>query len=305
MLTATLRAMNEYTYAGMMCRRCMPYLLAGLLGFLAPHVTDAMSEQTYELSLGREIKPFDEYLLSAISTRISIVSMPGPNGAVELQNDTVHAILSGNCAVQAVTEDGQEARKTVTIRNAQVRFQGKPEDIIPTGSVVQCDFSDAGYVYTVRGDTVPPQVSADLVGLIRSEGGRKSGRIMDPRKPVKIGDTWPINVSAFDSTLGDPPARGERVIHGTVTFQRIDTVAGKPTAVVLMEATVDNAFSDIEGTPANKATIEARLQMFVPLDSRYPASRVATNTKMSADLGEAGQLIHYVYIVNDDIEMLR
>jgi hypothetical protein len=283
-------------------RRLIAIALAFCSWNLAPHGAAA---QPYDLTLGREIKPFDQYMIEALSTRISKVNLHTPKGPMVLQNDTVRSVLSGNCNVEAVTEDGQEAVKNVSIRNAQSRNAGKSIDILPTGTLVHAAFSNDGNVYTVKGDTVKPEVAADLIGLIRSEGGLKSGEIMNPRKPVNVGESWPIDTAAFARTLGDPPANRRRKISGTVKFERIDTVGGIPVAVVNMNARADNAIGEIDGSPTSASTITANIELTVPLDKRFPAVQVATRTNMTAELGEADQKVHVEYLVSDQLNFIR
>ena len=279
-----------------------------LFAFQVPsiaHTADTTFALPINLTLGREIKPFDEYLLDATSVRISIVTMgKGKSGRI-LQNDTVRSALSGICAVAAVTEDGQEALKTITIRNAQTRYQGSVADIVQTGAKVKAQFSDVGNVYSIGDDTLSAEVTADLSGLIRSEGGQKSGRIMDPNKPVSPGDTWTIDTAAFAATLGPPPATQKRIVKGSVTFTRIDTVNSVPIAVVTMDASAHNAFAEIEGMQAMNSTVVAHIELYVPLDQRYPPVRVKSTTILGADVGEVGQTVHFDYHVTDDLEFRR
>lgn len=258
-----------------------------------------------ELKLGRAIKPFDEYLLGASTTRISRVTMGGGANAAVLQNDTVRSILSGSCSVAAVTEDGQEAVKTVVIRNAQSRYRGTTTDIVETGAQVKATFTDAGNLYEMKGDTLSPEVTADLSGLIRSEGGLKSGKIMDPHRAVKPGDTWPIDTAAFAATLGPPPASQRRIVTGSVTFVRVDTVNGVPAAIVHMDARAEHAFAEIEGIATDQSTVTAHIELTVPLDQRFPALRVASTTIIAAELKETGQVLHVDYEVSDDLEFHR
>lgn len=277
----------------------------------APHVLygasgiDTTITLPVTMTVGREIKPFDEYLLDATSVRISTVTMGTGKATRVLQNDTARSALSGICSVAAVTEDGQEAVKTVTIRNAQTRYNGVVSDIVPTGSKVKAKFTNDGTEYTIDSTILSPELTADLSGLIRSEGGLKSGKIMDPHKPVSPGDTWSIDTAAFAATLGPPPSTKKRTVQGTVTFTRIDTVNNVPIAVVTMKANAQNAFAEIEGMQATNAEINALIDLYVPLDPRYPAIRVASTTILSADVGDAGQLVHFTYHVTDDLEFRR
>ncbi|MCO6466168.1 MAG: hypothetical protein J5I53_06100 [Bradyrhizobiaceae bacterium] len=257
------------------------------------------------LTLGREIKPFDEYILTASSVRISRVSMKTGKAASYLQDDTVRTQVSGLCSVVAVTEDGQEAVKKVTIRNAQSRYKDTLTDVLPTGTEVEARFSDAGPVYIVGTDTLEPDVVADLSGVIRSEGGLKSGTIMDPHKPVAPGDVWSIDTAAFAATLGPPPSNLKRTVTGTVRYDKIDTVDGTPVAIVVMEAKAANAFAEIDGVTARNATVTAHIELAVPLDKRFPAVGSATTTTMEADIGEAGQSIHFYYQVTDALTFRR
>lgn len=225
--------------------------------------------------------------------------------AQTLQADTVRSVLAGLCSVAAVTEDGQEAIKRVTIRNAQVRYKGIPQEIIPTGAVVEAHFSDAGLVYVSKGDTLSADVTADLSGLIRSEGGRKSGTIMDPQKPVSPGDVWMIDTAAFAATLGPPPSNAKRTVEGRVRFERIDTVGGIPVAVVIMDAHAENAFGEIDGARVDHTNVTAHVMLVVPLDKRLPAVKTASTTTISANAGEGGQIVHFDFEVTDEFEFRR
>lgn len=263
------------------------------------------TDSTIMLTVGREIKPFDEYLLNAMSIRISRVSMNVNNRIEQLQNDTVRSVFSGLCSVQAVTEDGQEAMKKVKVRNAQLRYKGETSDIVPSGSMIQATFSNDGYVYTIGPDTLSAEITADLSGLIRSEGGLLSGTIMNPNKPVRIGDEWPIDTTAFAATLGPPPEQKQRHTSGTVTLVRIDSLHGHTVALVRMNAHVVNAFDNINGTQADDAIVDAVVEIAVPLDERYPAVWASSNTTMTATLVESGQRLRVEYIVADEFDFIR
>lgn len=263
------------------------------------------SDTAIQLKLGRELRPFDEYLVKAMNIRISRYALLHGNREETVQADTVRSTFAGTVTVNNVTEDGQEAVKTVVVRNAETRYQGQNTTIVSTGTTIKAFYSDTGYVYTVNDDTLAAAVTADLVGLLRSEGGLKTGVIMNPPKPVRVGDSWHINADAFAATLGSPPKNKKRIVTGKATFKKVDVLHDIPVAVVSMKASVTNAVDSLEGMPVENATIEATLDIAVPIDERYPTVWVASNTHFAATVGKAPQQMRISYTVADEFDFQR
>ncbi|RPI68639.1 MAG: hypothetical protein EHM43_04320, partial [Ignavibacteriae bacterium] len=133
-----------------------------------PFPLSSQALPTYPLPLGREIKPADVYFLRATSTRIvEVVSNADPKKPMFLQLDTTTVNVIAKCEVAAVTEDGQEARKIVTIRHAELVKGGETKDILNTGTALNVEFSDSGAVFLMNGRPIDPGVAGLLSTVIQ------------------------------------------------------------------------------------------------------------------------------------------
>lgn len=262
--------------------------------------------ELFELKLGRSIKAFDQYELRGASTRISSVKMHDENNnLVEIQADTIIVRISAFCRVHNVTVDGQEAVKSVIIRYAYAEHNSQTSEILPAGTVLLASFSDTSTAILKDSTPLSAEVMANLVPVIRSEGGKRTGEILDAPKKVGVGDTWPINVNAFKKTLDEGGRKRAKGITGKVTFIRIDSGSYMPAAVVEMKAMAKNAVGEMGGLTPSSSKLEAEVMLHVPLDQRYPAMRTASLTRVIAYFGEGKSSAVVEFAITDDLYFER
>ncbi len=284
----------------------MPSTLLLLLLAVAPYQMVAQALQTYDLPLGREIKVMDEYLIEARSVRISRLSIRDPNGVSKVMaDDTVTINLSANCGVQAVTEDGQEAIKLVKVRNASAVVNSEYKSLVPTGTSLKAEFSDAGSVLTINKHLVDAKVNGYLLSVIRPEGGLRTGTIMNADAPVAVGETWPINKRAFLGTLDITDSTAVDRVEGYVKFVSIDSSSIRPVAVVTMIVTAIDVLTEIEGRMPSTSKIETEITLVVPLDKRYPLVRTNTRMRVTASFSTGPGSASVEFITIDETHFLR
>jgi len=241
--------------------------------------------QTYNLKLGRSIKIQDSYLLRGSAQRSTRLIVPRTNGTKQIIPQASSMIqLQANCKVVAVTVDGQEAMKTVTIRSANMVRESENSDLLPTGFDFTATFSDEGPKFEHDGKPLADSIVQELALVVRGEGGSKIGLIMNPSKPVAVGDTWPMNKAAFIKSLDADTRRNIKKVKGTVTFERIDTIRGTPAAVIVLEATATNVIPINKHVKVVSSTFQSRIEVTVPLDERYPELHTHSASVWSATL---------------------
>lgn len=237
----------------------------------------SIAQPSYELKLGRALKAFDRYLLQATfesttRTKLYISDM--------LRGDTIEArlaLLSAQCEVVSVTTDGQEKEKRLIIRDFRMITGADTLEILPTGAKVRCWFSDSGSTFTVNDSPAPEAVSSVLNEIVKGEGGSLTGNILDARKPVAVGQTWPMNIAALKQVMGKETSGTMKKLKGNVTFVSIDSTGSVKSAVVRARAE-DPRYTLKFGAVPSKASIVAEFSVTVPLDTRFPPEAVSSST---------------------------
>lgn len=259
------------------------FFLLILLFALSPFT---LSAQSHDLPLGRELKPSDVYFLRGSATRIiEVLSTADPKKPVLVQADTTVVNINAKCEVAAVTEDGQEAKKIVTIRHAELKKGGETKDILNTGAALTITYSDSGTVMMLGTTPVDPAVADLLSIVIQSEGGKRTGEIMDAKRKVKVGETWSIDTTALLRSMDIPVLPPGASVSGTVKFDKIETKDKVKVGTATMKATMTNVFPTLNDMKPNTSQVDATVSVTVPMDVRYPATQVRTSTTLVADFG--------------------
>lgn len=260
-------------------------LLFALSPFLPSTLAPSLHSQSHDLPLGRALKPSDVYFLRASATRIiEVLSTADPKKPVLVQADTTVVNINAKCEVAAVTVDGQEAKKIVTIRHVELKKGGTTKDILNTGAALTITYSDSGTVMMLGTTPVDPAV-ADLLSLVlQAEGGKRTGEIMDAKRKVKVGDTWSIDTTALLRSMDIAVMPPGASVTGVVKFDKIDSKKNLGTAI--MKATMTNVFPTLNDMKPNTSQVDATVSVTVPLDVRYPTTHVSTTTTLVADFGQ-------------------
>jgi hypothetical protein len=191
------------------------------------------------LKLGRMLKVTDTYLYTTRFSDQQQMLTRLPTGQV-LDSTTSRSVeLVAVATVNFVTLEGEEREKTLKIRSFKVTVDGVSQNYLHTGAVVRCVFSnDSGSVFTMDGKSLPDSVTTILSEVLHAEGGAKTGRILDPKKAVKPGDSWSMNIKELLRTVeGDALRIDKKNIKSTVRLVAIDsTKEDGELAVVLGEA---------------------------------------------------------------------
>lgn len=263
----------------------------------------------HELQLGRAIKAFDKYQVRGSAQRSSRVSMARPNGTMQIIPQGSSMVqVQANCVVDAVTVDGQEAKKSVVIRSAKLVKDAASEDLLPPDTKVNISYSDAGTVITSNGEPLADSISQELALVLRSEGGAKTGLIMNPAKPVSVGDTWKMNNAAFVKSLDADTKKNIKNVKGTVKFERIDTIRGTPAAIIVLEASATNVIPSNQQFRVSKSTFRSRIEVTVPLDVRYPEMHTHSESVWGATIlppDKNGSPVLMEFEHSDDISFYR
>jgi len=239
------------------------------------------AQERSSLVVGRKMKVGDKYLLTTLASyrmRLAL-DMKDHKPTDSTYADSVH--LQALVEVTSVTEAGEEHAKTLTIRYFHRYINNVTIDLLPNGAVVKASFDTPASTYTVNGEKPSAQVDELLRLAVRSEGGTQTGDILNPPKPVRVGDNWVINKKAFALGMATGATKNQaKGITGKVRYAGIDTLNNRPCATVI--AVIRQKLG--AGTQQSPAQTNAYdMTVSVPLDVRYPASATTVRSRVRVD----------------------
>ena len=243
---------------------------------------------TQGLTLTRPIKVTDTYLLQGTSRQITRMTTVDARGVRQQPTyGTISVRLDAMCTVEGVTEDGQEAIKSLLIRNAEaVVNQDPPNTLLPAGTRLKASFSNQGTILEQGDSLLSDQVTQLLSSVIRGEGGSHTGTLMNPDRVVTVGDTWQPNLPALNALLQQSFNQQPDSVHGAVSYVAIDSSASQPSAVVRLSAQATNVIDEFDGMRPSESTFSMTVTVHAPIDQRYPISRTETTTRLLMHFGE-------------------
>lgn len=243
---------------------------------------------TQGLTLTRPIKVTDTYLLQGTSRQITRMTTVDARGVRQQPTDgTISVRLDAMCTVEGVTEDGQEAIKSLVIRNAEaVVNQDTPNTLLTAGTRLKASFSNQGTILEQGDSLLSDQVTQLLSSVIRGEGGSHTGTLMNPDRVVTVGDTWQPNLPALNALLQQSFNQQPDSVHGAVSYVAIDSSASQPSAVVRLSAQATNVIDEFDGMRPSESTFSMTVTVHAPIDQRYPISRTETTTRLLMHFGE-------------------
>ena len=243
---------------------------------------------TQGLTLTRPIKVTDTYLLQGTSRQITRMTTVDARGVRQQPTDgTISVRLDAMCTVEGVTEDGQEAIKSLVIRNAEaVVNQDPPNTLLTAGTRLKASFSNQGTILEQGDSLLSDQVTQLLSSVIRGEGGSHTGTLMNPDRVVTVGDTWQPNLPALNALLQQSFNQQPDSVHGAVSYVAIDSSASQPSAVVRLSAQATNVIDEFDGMRPSESTFSMTVTVHAPIDQRYPISRTETTTRLLMHFGE-------------------
>lgn len=243
---------------------------------------------TQGLTLTRPIKVTDTYLLQGTSRQITRMTTVDARGVRQQPTEgTISVRLDAMCTVEGVTEDGQEAIKSLVIRNAEaVVNQDTPNTLLTAGTRLKASFSNQGTILEQGDSLLSDQVTQLLSSVIRGEGGSHTGTLMNPDRVVTVGDTWQPNLPALNALLQQSFNQQPDSVHGAVSYVAIDSSASQPSAVVRLSAQATNVIDEFDGMRPSESTFSMTVTVHAPIDQRYPISRTETTTRLLMHFGE-------------------
>lgn len=251
----------------------------------AAAVGSVNAQESLKLSLGRKIKEFDRYKYTTRQSDQQQLLTKLPTGEVLDSTSTRVVDIVAVVDVRSVTVEGEEREKDVEIRQFDVTADNVKHAYLPKGTKITCIFSDSGSVFTVQGKPLADSVAMVLNDVIHREGGEKTGRILGTAKPIKAGDTWPMNVPALLQTIDRRMVRiDKKNVKGTVELLAVDTteehgviavVSGTAKATRVRPSGLDDlTLGDVHMNMAFTVT--------VPVDNRLPA--VGSSSVVTMDI---------------------
>jgi len=136
-------------------------------------------------------------------------------------------------------------------------------------------------VFTIDNRPAPDSISSMLALIVKGEGGALTGKLLDAKKPVRVGASWKLNIPAFRTVLGREVSSLIKKVDGTVTFAGIDSTSSTlPVARVEAAASAPKFTMNFSGVPST-SSLTATFRLEVPVDTRYPPEAIATSTEQT------------------------
>lgn len=236
------------------------------------------------LKLGRMLKVTDTYLYTTRFSDQQQLLTRLPSGQVLDSSSTRTIEFVAVATIKFVTVEGEEREKTLKVRRFDVTTDGIKHPYLYTGAVISCVFSnDSGSVFMVDGKPVADSVQIALNDILHAEGGLKTGRILDPKKKVRAGDSWKMNVKELLRTVeGDAIKLDKKNTMGMVRLVAIDsTKENGNVAVVLGEARAKRVrLGGMDGLTVGDVHMNMSFGLTVPVDERFPPVESSTMVTM-------------------------
>lgn len=252
------------------------------------HVLAVLVLLSQGLTLHRPIKVTDTYLLKGTSRLITRMTTVDARGVRQTPTEGSFAVrLDAMCTVEGVTEDGQEAIKTLIIRNAEsIVGSATPVTLLPAGARIKASFSNQGTILEQSDSILSDQLTELLSTVIRGEGGSQTGKLMDPNRPVAVGDAWQPHLPALRTLIEQSFGQQPDSVSGSVTYVSVDSTVQRPEAVIQLVAEARDVIAEFDGMRPSESTFTMTVTVHVPVDQRYPISRTETTTRLRMHFGQ-------------------
>jgi hypothetical protein len=178
--------------------RPLALALAALL--LAP----ALAAQSHHLNLTPPWKPGQLY--SADITAIQDSRTALTNGETILHEQTIRSVTRLRAEGEAleVFENGGLKKTRYTVGSLRRASDGKPEaDYLPPGTEVLVErVPGADETFHISGQPATPEQKGVLASIFSTDDTNHNDQIIfGPKKPVSVGESWPVDAAAFASAM--------------------------------------------------------------------------------------------------------
>ena len=111
--------------------------------------------------------------------------------------------MKADAVALALHPNGGLRKALYIVRSFRVGINGAEETpFLPKGTKIVVEQTDTGKSITVDGKPATPEQTAAITVLTPSESPKYTSQaVFGPGKPVAVGESWPINASAFRETL--------------------------------------------------------------------------------------------------------
>jgi hypothetical protein len=240
--------------------------------------------QDYKVSLIRPDKIGDEYANSVTArvTRTYVKVLNGEEQDESKDTKSFTAACKGTVKVLAVDDKGKFATR---IRYQVDSLTKNGESMYPEGTVIIAKLLGSEVVFEIDGsqpDAVHAAALAVLLGLGRPNGVTNEDPSNGTDKPLKIGDTWPVNATKTTKQLG-----GENSLEitadelkGESKLVDVKDVDGQKAMVIKSNITADGFKKELpDGGWISDGKITSEINEVLPVDEKLPA--ISLSTKMS------------------------
>jgi hypothetical protein len=238
-------------------------VLCLLTGTVALHAAAAVHAVNFSpaWSVGRL------YDLDVVSTQNTRVSLTAGQDVLKEKNESSAFKMQADGEALTVLPNGELGKARYTVRSLRIiRNEGAEFDFLPKGTQVIVERSGNDESVTVDGKPATPEQNTILKDLC-STGSEKHNdqTIFGPRKPVAVGESWPVNTSAFLQLL---PSFQASLAQGTVKLVAHEGEGAAAIAVVSGKITIG-----LKNTPLPPGFTPKLGEAVFELDGRIPATR--------------------------------
>lgn len=229
---------------------------------------------------------------------VSIMGMDQP----KLEDTTASYAFTDEIIERAGPKGSKPTKLKRTYEKAELTKDGAKEDLGLDGKTVMIEKKSDGYVFLVNGKPL----TGTAAEILKKEFGAKKETSEEdflPEKPVKVGDSWKVNVEKAAAEL----AEGGMVIDpdkskGTGKLTKVYQKNGKTYGI--LEVEMDLIVSKIKGPQEIPLKDGSKLNIKITIDGCIDGTEATGGGKMSMKGTLAGELMGVGLSFNIDIGMV-
>jgi hypothetical protein len=180
--------------------------------------------QTYPIKLDPHEKAGQTYHLVATTTDSTTAEATASGQLLKKAEDSLTVELSANVTIEEASSSDWATRKRFTVLTSKITRGSNTGPILPNGTEVVAFIQNGQTVYEVNQKPVDEEVAGALRAVITLHLATVADDDMyGTPTPMKIGESWQVNVDAMKKLLKEIGSQGGRQeITGTGALERVE-----------------------------------------------------------------------------------